>query len=110
MITSATRYHLVVQTQVKVEEAQLKISLHGPMVHWMTDQKLSKNHGDLMFPDKVIATQSSKKALTQGNISTFHELYIPSNSVKLQKSTITLESKILKHTFSLLLQIYWSNN
>ena len=28
------------------------------------DPKLSKNHSDLMLPDRVIATQSSKKVLT----------------------------------------------
>ena len=28
------------------------------------DQKLSKNHGDLMLPERVIATPSSKKVLT----------------------------------------------
>ena len=28
------------------------------------DQQLSKNHGDLMLPDTVTATQSSKTVLT----------------------------------------------
>ena len=28
------------------------------------DQKLSKNHSDLLLPDRVIATQSSKNVLT----------------------------------------------
>ena len=29
------------------------------------DQKLSKNHDDLMLPDRVIGTQSSKKVDTR---------------------------------------------
>ena len=28
------------------------------------DRKLSENHGDLILPDRVIATQSYKKVLT----------------------------------------------
>ena len=28
------------------------------------DQKLSKSHGDLMLPDRVIAIQSSSKVVT----------------------------------------------
>ena len=43
------------------------------------DQKIVKElyHGDTMPPDRVIATQSSKKVLTLGDISIFHEFYIP---------------------------------
>ena len=41
------------------------------------DQLLSKNRGNLMLPDWVIATPSSQKVLTYGDINIFHELYIP---------------------------------
>ena len=41
------------------------------------DQRLSKNHGDLMFPDRVFFNSEFQKMLTIGYISIFHELYIP---------------------------------
>ena len=50
---------------VKIEEAELTIRSHRLIVHGTsTDQIFAKNHGNLMLPDKIIATQSSKKVLT----------------------------------------------
>ena len=50
---------------ITIEEAQLKISLITQTDSALNaGEKLSKNHGDLMFPDRVIAAQSSKKVLT----------------------------------------------
>ena len=40
---------------VKIEEAQLKISLHSPMGHLNADQKWSTNSGKPMHPYRVIA-------------------------------------------------------
>ena len=45
---------------VKIEEAQLKISLHTRKVSLMLMKNDEKNHDDLMRPYRVIAPQSSK--------------------------------------------------
>ena len=47
--------------QVKIKESELKIRSHRTL---NTDQILSKNHGNLMLPDQVIANSNSQKVLT----------------------------------------------
>ena len=46
--------------KVKIEEAQLKNQLAQTDNAVNADQKLPKNHGNLMLPDRVIATQNPK--------------------------------------------------
>ena len=56
-----------------------------------TDQILSKNHSNLMLPDRVIATPSSQKVLTKGDINILHEFYLhSSNSVRIHWIIIAL--------------------
>ena len=56
---------------MKIEGAQLKISLHNPTVHGTLMKNAQNNHGDLMHPGKVIAPQSSKKELTSALLMNF---------------------------------------
>ena len=59
---STVQYSMWFQLR-KNEEAPLKISLHRLIVHWMSIK---------ISPERVIATQCSKKVLTEGQISIFH--------------------------------------
>ena len=77
---------------VKIEKAQLKISLHKQTDSALlnADKKLSKNHGDLMLPDWDLLQLKVPKNADKRRHENFSWTLHYSNSVKMHRIIIVL--------------------